>query len=133
MSFIHGKNTVVIFNGTDISAFTNSTDWEETADSHDVTGYGKSSHVFQGGLNNGKASLSGTYDDTAVGPHDIVRPQKGKVVSLVYREEGTGTGKPQETVSVLVTSYKQSNPVADMIKWTAEFQFTDDITAINQP
>jgi hypothetical protein len=133
MSFTHGKNTVVIFNGTDISAFSNNTDWEETADSHDVTCYGKNSHVFKGGLKTGKASLSGTYDDTATGPYDIVRPQVGNVVSLVYRPEGTGSGKPQETVNVLVTSYKQSAPVADMIKWTAEYTFSDDITMINQP
>lgn len=133
MSFTHGKNTVVIFNGTDISQFTKNTDWEETADSHDTTCYGKNSHVFQGGLKTGKASLSGIYDDTATGPYDIVRPQRGNVVSLVYRPEGTGSGKPQETVNVLVTSWKQSAPVADMIQWTAEFTFSDDITMINQP
>lgn len=133
MSFTHGKTTFVSINGSDISPYSSNTDWEKSADVHDVTGYGKLAHVFQGGLLNGKASVSGTYDDTVAGPHDIIQPLVGSTVAMVYRPEGTGTGKPQETVNVVVMSYKQSNPVADMVKWTCDFQLSDAVTSINQP
>lgn len=132
MAFTHGKGTVVLINGSDISPYTKNTDWEKSADAHDVTGYGKSAHVFQGGLLNGKATISGSYDDTVAGPHDIIQPLVGTSVSLVYRPEGTGVGKPQDTVTVVVTSYKQSNPVADIVQWTSELQLSDAITSINQ-
>lgn len=133
MGFTHGKNTFFSLNGVDQSAFANNTDWEESADSHDVTCFGKNSHVFKGGLKNGKCTVSGVYDDTAVGPYDTIRPLIGSNVTAVWRPEGTGSGKPQETVNVLVTDFKISNSVADMVKWTADLQFSDDIAAINQP
>lgn len=132
MAFIHGKSTFVSLGGGDISLFTSTTDWEKSADVHDVTGYGKNSKVFQGGLKDGKATLSGTYDDTVAGPHDIINPLVGSTTTLVYRPEGTGVGKPQETVSCVVKSYSQTNAVADMVKWKAEVQFSDDITSVNQ-
>jgi ABC-type Fe3+/spermidine/putrescine transport system ATPase subunit len=132
MGFTHGKTTVVLLGGADISQFTNNTDWEKSADTHDVTCYGKNSKVFKGGLKDGKATLSGVYDDTAAGPHDIINPIVGTNVALVYRPEGTGVGKPQETVDCTVKSYSQSSPVGDFVKWKAEVQFSDDITSINQ-
>ena len=48
-------------------------------------------------------------------------------MSLVYRPEGTGSGKPEAEVDVLVSSYEESAPVADMITFTAELQGSDDI------
>jgi hypothetical protein len=132
MGFTHGKTTVVLLAGSDISAYTNNTDWEKSADTHDVTCYGKNSKVFKGGLKDGKATLSGVYDDTVAGPHDIIQPIVGTNVALVYRPEGTGVGKPQETVDCVVKSYSQTNAVADYIKWKAEVQFSDDITSVNQ-
>lgn len=132
MAFVHGKSTYVSLNSVDLSPFTKNTDWEKSADDHDVTCYGKNSKVFVGGLKDGKCTISGTYDNGTTGPHDTILPLVGTNVALVYRPEGTGSGKPEESVSVLVKSYKQTNPVADMVAWTAELQFSDDITSGNQ-
>ena len=48
MAFVHGKNTFISLNGSDLSAFTNTSELGRTADSHDVTTYGKNSHVYAG-------------------------------------------------------------------------------------
>lgn len=129
MAFVHGKGTAVSLDSNDLSSFSNSVTFTRTADSHDVTTFGKNSKVYQSGLKDGTASLAGTYDNTAsTGPGAVLRPLiGGAAVELVYEPEGSGTGRPIATVDVIVTSYEESAPVADMITWTAELQLSDDI------
>lgn len=129
----HGKDTVFIFNGVDISTHQNSTEWEQTADEHDVTTYGNDSHVFAGGLYGGSATIGGIYDSSlTTGPRAIIKPQVGNVVPVLYRPEGTGTGLPQDDADVLVKSYKESAPVADMIMWTATLTLSGDVVSAAQ-
>lgn len=132
MAFTHGKNTYISLNAVDLSAFTNSSEFERSADSHDVTCYGKSSHVKAGGLLDGAAKMSGIYDNTTTGPRDTIEPLIGTVVTLVRRVEGTGSGLPQDSVSVLVVKYVETSPVADMVSWAAELELSDEVTSTNQ-
>lgn len=133
MSFVHGKNTFISLNGVDLSTFANASELSREADEHDVTTYGKNAHVVSGGLLSGKASMSGVYDNTAgTGPRAVVRPLIGTVVPLVRRPEGTGTGKPQDAASVHVKSYVETNPVADMVTWSAELTLSDTVTSTVQ-
>jgi hypothetical protein len=134
MGFVHGKNTIVTLAASDISAFCNNSDYEESADEHDVTCYGKNSHVFTGGLKAGKFSVSGVYETkaTATSPRTVIKPLLGTIAVLAYKPEGSGTGKPLDTVNVLVKSYKESAPVADNRMWTAEFTMSDDVVTTTQ-
>lgn len=132
MAFTHGKSTVIKLNGSNLSAFTNTSDLGRESDSHDVTTYGKNSHVFSGGLLNGKASMAGIYDNTAIGPRDVIRPLVGTVVPLIRQPEGAGAGKAQDVVNVLVLDYVETNPVADMVSWTCSMQLSDDINSADQ-
>lgn len=132
MAFTHGKNTFVSLDGDDLSAFSNNVEFGRTADSHDVTTYGKDAHVKQGGLLDGTATISGTYDDGAASPEAIIDPLIGTVVELIYRPEGTGSGLPQKAVDVLVQEYTETSPVADMITWAVSLEFSDDLTKTTQ-
>jgi hypothetical protein len=133
MTFIHGRNTYISLNAVDLSAYVTTSDISRKSDSHDVTTYGKNSHVFSGGLLGGDASMSGVYDSAAtVGPRAAIRPLVGTVVELIRRPEGTGSGKPQDRVNVLVAEYVETNPVAEMITWTCKMQLSDDINATAQ-
>lgn len=132
MSFVHGKDTYISLDGDDLSAYTNTSELDVGADEHDVTTYGKDDHVVQGGLLVGSVSMGGIYDDTAAGPKAIIEPLIGTVVTLVRRPEGTGSGKPQESLSVLVKRYVETNPVADMITWSCEMTKSDAITRTTQ-
>lgn len=132
MAFVHGKNTYISLDGDDLSAYCNTSQLGRTADSHDVTTYGKNSHVFAGGLGNGTASMGGIYDDTTAGPRDVIEPLIGTVVVLVRRPEGTGSGKPQDTVDVLVTGFTETAPVADMVTWECQMQLSGDVASANQ-
>ena len=133
MSFIHGKGSVTSLGGSDLSVYSNSVEWARKSDMHDVTTFGKNSHVKQGGLLDGTASIEGVYDNTAtVGPRAVINSKIGTVVAMVWRPEGTGTGKPQETVNVLVAGYTETSPVADMIKWKVDLELSDDVTTAVQ-
>ncbi len=132
MAFTHGKDTFVSLNGSDLSAFTNESEFGRKADKHDVTTYGKADHVYAGGLGDGSFEMSGIYDNGVTGPRDIIEPLIGTVVTLIRRPEGTGTGKPQDSVSVLVEEYVETSPVADMVTWSATLQPSDAVTSTNQ-
>ena len=133
MPFVHGKVMVVLLNAVDLSAFSNNLEFVRSADSHDVTTFGKNSRVRQGGLLDGSAKLQGVYDDGVTGPRDTIEPLIGTVTTLVHKPEGTGVGKPQDTVPVLVITYTETAPVADMVTWEAELQMAGDVVSINQP
>lgn len=132
MAFIHGRNTYIELDENDLSEFTNTSELGRTADSHDVTCYGKNSHVFQGGLKGGTASMGGIYDNTASGPRAVIEPLIGTVVPLVRQTEGPGLGLPQDAVDVLITGYTETNPVADMVAWSCEMQLSDDVDTTPQ-
>lgn len=132
MAFVHGKTAYVSLSATDLSAFCTSVGNKRSADSHDVTTFGKTRKVYAGGLLDGTFDISGIYDNGASGPKAIVEPLIGTVVELIYRPEGTGSGKPETTVDVLVTAYEETAPVADMVTWTATLQCSDTETIADQ-
>jgi hypothetical protein len=133
MAFKHGKDTFVSVDGDNLSAYTNTSEFTKSGDSHDVTTYGKDSHVYAGGLLDGGFTMAGTYDNTAsTGPRAVLNPLVGTVVTVIRQPEGTGASLPQDSFSGLLTKYMESSPVADMVSWSAEFQISDDVNSAAQ-
>lgn len=134
MAFVAAKGVAVSIDGDDLSIYSNSVTFTRTADALDVTTFGKTSKVYISGLKDGTGSIEGIYDNTAgTGPGAVIRPLLGgDAVSLVWMPEGESTGKPAATVDVIVTSYEESAPVAEVIAWTVEFQMSDDIADSTQ-
>ncbi len=132
MAFVHGKNTYLSLDGDDLSAFCTTSTLTRKADKHDVTTYGSNSHKYQGGLGDGTASISGVYDNTATGPRGVIEPLIGTTVELIRRPDGTGSGKAQDTVDVVVEEYVETSPVADMVTWSATLQLTGDVDSTAQ-
>lgn len=129
MAFIHGKDTVVTVNSADLSAFCRSSELDLSLDTHDVTAYGASAHAYRGGLKDGTFSLEGTYDDGAAGPEATLAPLLNDLdgFTVVFRPEGAGSGLAQRSFTALLSSYSESDPVDDMITWSAEFQITGPV------
>lgn len=128
MAFVHGKGSVFKLNSVDLSAYMNSIEFDRGADSHDVTTYGDDAHQFAGGLGTGSIAIGGYYDSGASGPALTIEPLIGTVTTFDYQPEGTGTGKPTRTGSALVAGYKESDPVAGMISWTAALTVSGAVT-----
>lgn len=137
MSAVHSKNTYVSLDGHDLSQYLNDSDWTRSPESHKLTTYGNDNNVYGGGLGDGSTDLSGKYDNTTLsasagGPAAVLEPLEGTNVTLVYRPEGTGTGKPERSVNVLVGEYKETHPVADYIMWTCKLTHSGDVTRSTQ-
>lgn len=135
MPKVHGRKTALLFNGIDLSQYCNNSQLEFAPDTHDTTTYGKNSHVFSSGLLNGTGTFSGFYDSsTATGPKAVVMPLLG-VADIVFqhRPEGTGSGLPQDQVNCIITKFTQTHPVADMITFSIDVQFSDDVNSTPQP
>jgi hypothetical protein len=130
---VHSKLTVWKVGSNDISQYCNSSNLKRTADSHDVTTYGKNSHVYRGGLLDGTASLGGFYDSTAVtGPRAVLEPLIGTTVEITHWPEGAGSGKPSDVFDALVTDYTEDKPIADFVTWSLELQLSDDVDSTAQ-
>lgn len=133
MAFVHSKVTVIKIGTTDISTYVTSSDFDRKSDIHDVTTYGKNSHVYSGGLLDGKSKLEGLYDSTATtGPRALLRPLLGTEVVITRRPEGTGAGLPQDIVDAVLANYVETAPVADMVAWSVELQLSDDVNSTPQ-
>lgn len=127
MSKVHGKGVAVSLDENDLSQYSNSTEWSRSADTHDTTTYGKNAKTYKGGLLDGTATIEGFYDNTAdSGPAAVIEPLLGQTVPFEYQPEGASTGITR-TVDVVVSSYDESAPVADMITFTCELQMSDDV------
>lgn len=129
----HGRFTKITVGGDDISEWTNTSEMTRGAAGHNVTGYGKNAEVHEGGLKNGQFTCGGIYDNTAsTGTHDVFTPLIGTVVEVVRMPEGVGVGKPEQTFDALLTQYVETNPVADMVTWSAQFTISDDVAETAQ-
>lgn len=132
--YAHGKDTYISVAGNDLTTFCNTSEFERTVDSHDVTTYGAEDHAYQGGLGDGTFTMGGLYDTTASGPKAIIEPliEAKANVTVIRRPEGTGSGLPQESFSVLITSYVETSPVADMVTWSCDMQKSGAVTRTTQ-
>lgn len=128
MSTAKSKNLVVLINGTDISQYCDSNEHHVKPDIIDKTTYGKDAHVKEGTLLDGNGALGGIYDTSVVaGPRAILEALVGQTVTYIRRVEGTGAGKPQNLVSVVVGEYVETAPVADIVRWTCALEYSDSV------
>ena len=130
----HGRHTVVIVDGDDLSTYCNTSEFTKKADTHDKTGYGADGHGYEAGLTDGMFTMGGVYDSIAsVGPRAVLNPLVGAAgVTVVRRPEGTGSGLPQDSFEGVCEEYKETNPVADFIAWTASFKISGDVNSAAQ-
>lgn len=130
----HGKDTVVIVGANNLSQYVNASELTEGNDSHDNTTYGNNSHRYDGGLGDNEFTMSGKYDTTAgTGPRAVLKPLKGQKAVITYRPEGTGSGKPQDLFTAVLTSYVQTAPVADFVSWSTKWVVDGDVDPTPQP
>jgi len=130
MAFVAANDVYLSVDGTNISAYCSSIEVEYSVDSLKTTTFSAAGHTYQGGMTDGSMSLEGTYDNSGSGPKAVIEPlmRDGQLVAAVYRPEGTGTGKPEQSFDVLVTSYSESSAVGEMIKWSSELQVSGGVT-----
>lgn len=129
----HGKLTQITVATKDISPYCKTSSYEMNGAAHDTTGYGSNSVRRDPGLKDGKFSCGGTYDTTALlGPRNALHALVATKVAVIRKPEGTGTGKPQDSFTAVLTKYVETNPVDDYVSWSAEFEIDGDVTTTSQ-
>lgn len=127
-----GADAVFLLNAATLTDFIDTVTITESADKLDITTFGNDGHRKRGGLTDGTITIGGVYDTTTNGPHDVIKPLLGTVVTFAWRPEGTGAGLPTVTGSVLVQNYVESSPVADIVRWTAMLEIDGNVMDANQ-
>lgn len=137
MTFIHGKNTRVVINGSDISFCTDSSDITDGRAVHMTTAYGptRTRQSKTLGLGDGKISLKGTHDNQPTAARKVLQALMDADVEVPFllQHQGAGSGLPQWSGNVVVASYNESIPVNDMIKWAAELEMSGPRSNADQP
>lgn len=127
MAFIHGKNTKVLVNQYDLSAFLNNTDMTWEVDTPETTTYGNDDRVFIGGLRGSTLSFSGFYDATSATTVDaIIPPDLGNATAklLSYATSGFTVGNRVYSVQSFYTNYTVSSPVDGVVGISLDTQGT---------
>lgn len=136
MAFVHGKSTNITIAAKNISPFTKTSSFEKTGDMHETTGYQPTgdAKTKAGGLIDGKFTCSGTYDNTvSIGPRNALLALVGTTVACVRNVEGVGSGKPNDAFSGVLTKYVETNPVDDMVTWSAEVEISGPVVTTTLP
>lgn len=130
----HGKLTVLKIGANDISAQTKTSNFSGSADVHDTSGYGLQSRTKAGGMKDGKFTASGSYDTGATtGTLATMEGKEGTSFSFTRQVVGTGTTKPQEVFTAILSKFDVSAPFDDMVTWSGEWEVSGDVNRTAQP
>lgn len=126
-----GHVSLLSINAKDISPYVTSVTATRNNDVLDTTTYGAVGHTFVAGLTNGKLVVNGLWDKTAVsGSYTVFNAMIGAAaVAFIWSPEGSTTGNVKITGSVVMDSYVESSPVADLVTFSATLQITGTVTA----
>lgn len=134
MATSHGKNAVLKIADSgdslqDLSSYLRTTGLPRSADSHDVTTLGSSSHKFMPGLlDNGSIPLEGPWDPTLDGILEGILGVEDQSFEYFPAGEPVGASKPKYSGVGQLVSYEVTTPVDGEASFSAEFQIDGDVT-----
>lgn len=122
-TFRHGKRTVVLLNGTDMSPYLNEATTTQEIETAETTTFGDLDKTYITGLGDGTISTSGLFDDTANASDQVL---SGLVAqddnAFTVLPEGATAGARSIIANGQMTSYEVSSPVGDVVAISAEVQ-----------
>lgn len=124
MAFVHGKNTAVLLNAFDLSAYLNSADQTITVETAETTCFGSSAKSYIPGLRDGTVSVGGYFDGAANAVDSVMATAIGSTSNSVLSvaDEGLTIGNRALVVQAIDTSYQVTGAVGDAVTIAAEFQ-----------
>lgn len=139
MPFVHGKSTVFKLDNSagtlvDLSSYLDDVGFPQSIDTGETTTFGVAggSKTYIVGLNDRTISLSGKWDAT-LDAHfaAVIAAQAAGTqasASFEFGPAGSAQGAVKYSGEALVTSFEVSNPVADVVTFSAELQVTGQVT-----
>jgi hypothetical protein len=129
-TFAHGKSTDFAIDDTggtsrNISDTLTDVSFPQTIDTAETTAFGSSNKSYIVGLKDTTISVSGIWDATVDGYLSGTEPASR---SFIFGPAGSTGGNVKYTGEAIMTNYSQSNPVGDVVSFTADFQVTGSVT-----
>lgn len=132
MAEVHGSDTVILVKlasaggaAEDISAVCKSSEIQRKGGTQDLSTYGNRNEIHKGQMKTGTFNLSGKYFSGATtNPRATFESHVTEDFIFTRRMEGTGTTKPQQLFTAVLTGYNDPAPVADWHVWSATFQIS---------
>jgi hypothetical protein len=123
-TFRHGKNTLVLLDGYDVSSYFKESTTSRSIETSETTSFGSSAKTYIVGLKDGTLSLSGMFDGSTNAIDSIFNTITGSATDSIVTVglEGSTIGTMAHMVGVQEISYEVTSPVADVVTVSAEFQ-----------
>jgi hypothetical protein len=129
-----GRIAILTVATKDISPSVKTSTFSGSADTYDSSGYGVTNKTKVSGIVDGKFTASGSYDVGATtGTPAALEGQEGTSHAINRKVAGTGTGKPQEVFTGILTKFDVTAPVDEIVSWSAEWEVTGTVNRAVQP
>jgi hypothetical protein len=129
MAFIHGKTTVVLYNGANLTSYFNEASVSNSVETAETTAFGNDAKTYITGLIDGTISATGMFDG-AVGAVDATLTATLGATDadvMTVMPEGATADKRTYSCAVRETSYEISSPVGDVVAANLEVQATGGV------
>lgn len=135
MTEVHGSDTVVLVKlasavgaAEDISIVCKASEIQRKTGTQDLSTYGSRDEVHKGQMKGATFNLSGKYNSgSTLNPRATFESHIAEDFTITRRLEGTGSAKPQQLFTAVLTGYNDPAPVADWHVWSATFTVSGPI------
>lgn len=131
MAVLNANNASFQIATNEIGPYCNSITFSRQNDVVDVSTFGNTGHKYTATLTDGAIDIAGVWDKTAVvGSYTVLSAQVGALTgaAFIYGPEGSATGKVKYSGTIIMDTYAESAPVADVVRFTATFKISGAVT-----
>jgi hypothetical protein len=124
-TFRHGKRTVILMDGTNMSPYLNDSTTANELEALETTTYGSDDKTYIVGLGDGTLQMGGLFDGAASASDGVLSGSVFAVedVALTVMWDGAALGSRAAVIPAgQLTSYEVSSPVADVVSISAAVQ-----------
>lgn len=123
MGFLHGKSSMVLFGGVNLSGFLNQMSTSNMVETAETTTFGNDAKTYIVGLKDGSMSLSGMFDGALLASDATLSAVIGNSANNVVTFAPSPVfGAVAFSAEAIETSYEVSSPVSDVVAANAEVQ-----------
>ena len=134
MAFHHGKGSSFKIDNTagtltDISSNVNTAELARSLELGETTNFGDNQKSYIVGLADGTISIGGQWDESSGGVDAaLAGGTEPASRTFEYGPEGSSSGDIKYSGECILTNYTISNPVGDVVTWSADLQITGAVT-----
>jgi len=133
-TFRHGKNTIAMLNGYDLTSYFNSASSTDEVEAPETTTFGSASRTFIKGIKEGTVTLeglwSGATDEVDAIFHAALSSDSN--ITTTIGPEGAAVGRRAVLLNANETSYEVTGGIGDLVAVSAELQASGTVGGLDR-